>query len=632
MRDELLDYYENELTFLRQLGAEFALKNPRIASRLQLEADRCEDPHVERLIEAFAFLAARVHLKLNDEFPEVTESLLNVLYPHYLAPVPSMAVARFALDPEQGKLTTGYHIPRETKLYSKPIHGTHCRFRTAYPVTLWPVEVTSAALEARTPEDTRGRWAEAVIRLGMRCLNETTLSELTTAETEDAPARPVESLRFYLHGEPQLVYTLYEMIFNNASGVEVASAGGEARRGARRKGQTASMMLPASSLRAVGFEEDEGMLPYPARSFAGYRLLTEYFTFPEKFLFFDVTGLREAAASRKFGEQFEILIHLRDIARPRTAAAVDASVFQLGCTPVINLFTKVAEPIRLTQEQHEYRVVPDVQRQTATEVYSVDAVTTTDPYLKQSRHFQPFYSIRHAEGRGEERAFWYAARRASQRPNDRGTEVYLSLVDLDFNPSVPPVETVTVHATLTNRDLPSSLPLNAQEGDFDVEGTGPLSRVRCLRRPTEAVRPPLRRGAHWRLISHLSLNHLSITEGPQEGDAAEALREILLLYDFVDSRATRQQVAGITQVRSRRVVRQTGSRVGTGFVRGMETTVEFDEENFVGGGVFLFASVLERFLGLYVSVNSFNQLVATTRQREGILKRWQPRAGDLTLL
>ncbi|HYO62036.1 MAG TPA: type VI secretion system baseplate subunit TssF [Pyrinomonadaceae bacterium] len=631
MRDELLDYYENELTFLRQMGAEFAQKNPRIAARLRLEPDRCDDPHVERLIEAFAFLTARVHRKLNDEFPEVTESLLNVLYPHYLAPIPSMAVARFALDPEQGKLTTGYHVPRETRLYSRPIQGTPCRFRTSYPVTLWPVEVASAALEARAPADTRGRWPEAVIRISLRCLNETTLGELTTAETDDSPARPIESLRFYLNGEPQLVYPLYEMLFNNAVSVELRAGAGEAKRGARRAAQAASLRLPVSSLRAVGFEEGEAVLPYPARSFAGYRLLTEYFTFPEKFLFFDVTGLRAAAETRAFGDHFDILVHLRDITPPRPA--VDAAAFQLGCTPVINLFTKIAEPIRLTQEQHEYRVIADVHRQAATEVYSVDAVTTTDPYLKQSRHFQPFYSVRHAEGEDDvERTFWYATRRASERENDRGTEVYLSLVDLGFNPHVPSVETVTVHTTLTNRDLPAALPPGGPDGDFDVEGTGPLARVRCLRRPTETVRPPLRRGAHWRLISHLSLNHLSITEGPQEGDAAEALREILLLYDFTGSRATRQQVAGLRRVTSRRVVRQTGSRVGTGFVRGMETTVEFDEENFSGGGVFLFASVLERFLGLYVSVNSFNQLVATTRQREGTLRRWQPRAGDLTLL
>src|SRR5262249_14502368 len=162
-----------ELGFLRQMGAEFAQKYPKIATRLQLEADKCEDPHVERLLEAFAFLAGRVRLKIDDEFPEITESLLNVLYPHYLAPVPSMSVVQFALDPEQGKLTTGYTVPRETVLYSRPIHGTPCRFRTCYPVTLWPIEVASASMD---PVSARSKSSAMMIRIGLRRLNATPLS------------------------------------------------------------------------------------------------------------------------------------------------------------------------------------------------------------------------------------------------------------------------------------------------------------------------------------------------------------------------------------------------------------------------------------------------------------------------
>jgi type VI secretion system protein ImpG len=222
-------------------------------------------------------------------------------------------------------------------------------------------------------------------------------------------------------------------------------------------------------------------------------------------------------------------------------------------------------------------------------------------------------------------------RRQSQKPNDPGSEVYISLVDLKFNPFVPPVETLTLHATCTNRDLPSRLPFGGREGDFEVEGTAPLSNVQCLKKPTGTLRPPLRRGAHWRLISHLSLNPISIVSS--DGEARpDAIREILLLYDFMDSSATRKQISGISDISSRRVVRQTGSRIGTGFVRGVETTVEFDEEQYVGSGLFLFASVLERFLGLYASVNSFNQLVARSRQREGEMKRWPPRAGEQILL
>jgi type VI secretion system protein ImpG len=578
------------------------------------------------MIEAFAFLAGRIHLKLDDELPEVTEAFLNVLYPHYLAPIPSMSIARFALDPEKGKMTTAYEIERGTILNSRPINGTPCKFRTAYPVTLWPIEVDQAAFESLDPVGSRGRWGNAEIRIGLRCLNDTKLGDLKAGQ--DEKASPIDRLRFFLSGEPQLVYPLYEAIFNNAVEIELRPKAAQQRNGRASKTTLPSITLPASCLETVGFKDDEGLLGYTARSFLGYRLMTEYFAFPDKFLFFDVTGLGEAARAG-FGELFDIVIHLRDVPPPR--APVSAETFRLGCAPIVNLFRQIAEPIDLTQEQHEYRVVPDVHRQSATEIYSMDSVMSIGPYMEASREFQPFYSFGHSNEREQASSFWYATRRPSQRKDDLGTEVYLSLVDLRFNPRVPAVETVTVHTTCTNRDLPSRLPFGSREGDFEVENAGPLARVRCQRKPTDTFRPPLRRGAHWRLISHLSLNHLSLVESGQNG-APEALREILMLYDFLDSAATRRQIQGINRVSSRKAVRQTGSRIGTGFVRGIETTIEFDEEQYVGSGVFLFASVLERFLGLYASVNSFNQLVATTKQREGVLKRWTPRAGNQILL
>lgn len=624
MRDQLLGYYERELAFIRQMGAEFADKYPKIAGRLLLESDKCEDPHVERMIEAFAFLAGRVHLKIDDEFPEITESLLNVLYPHYLAPIPSMSVAQFALDSQQGKLTTGYKVERGSVLYSRPVQGTPCRFRTCYPVTVWPIEITEAALESADPVDNKGRWSRAVVRISLRCLNNTRLSELTLGGDQ---SRLIESLRFYINGDAQIVYSLYEMIFNNATAVELRSTSPKKPKGGLHNSPSPIHLSP-STLKAVGFESDESLLPFTARSFAGYRLLTEYFAFPEKFLFFDLTAL-DRAAREGFGEDFDILIHLRDVTPPHSA--VDRNTFQLGCAPIVNLFQKMAEPVHLTHFQNEYRVIADIHRQMATEVYSIDSVTTTDAYLQQSREFHPFYSLRHTYGREQDRTFWYATRRPSQRSDDAGTEVYLSLVDTEFNPNVPAVETLAVRATCTNRDLPARLPFGDREGDFEIEAAAPLARVRALKKPTATLRPPMRHAAHWRLISHLSLNHLSIVGNETDGNP-EALREILMLYNFMDSSATRKQIAGVEKVASRRVVRQTGSRIGSGFVRGIETTIEFDEEQYVGSGLFLFASVLERFLGLYSSLNSFNQMVARIKQREGILKRWPPRTGEQIIL
>ncbi|HEY0546750.1 MAG TPA: type VI secretion system baseplate subunit TssF [Pyrinomonadaceae bacterium] len=624
MRDELLGYYERELVFLRQMGAEFARKYPKIASRLLLEENTCDDPHAERMIEAFAFLAGRVHLKIDDEFPEITESFLNVLYPHYLAPIPSMSIVHFS--PEQANLTTGYVLPRETYLYSRPVDGTPCRFRTSYEVTLWPMEVETASIETLDPVDTRGRWGEAVIKIGLECYNETKLSTMRTGE-----GKAIDRLRFYLNGEAQVVYPLYEMIFNHATRVELR------RKPTKKTSRTALLkspetstpvVLPASALKPVGFEADEGMLPFTARSFAGYRLLSEYFAFPNKFLFFDVTGL-ERVAQADFGDRFEIAIYLKDVAPPR--GAIDAETFYLNCSPVINLYSELTEPIGLNAQQHDYHVIPDVRRQLATEIYAVETVSATDPRTKETREFQPFYSFRHAYDREEDRTFWYTARRQSQKPEDPGTEIFISLVDLGFNPHVPAVETLNVRALCTNRDLPGKLPFGGREGDLEVEGVAPFSRVRCLTKPTETLRPPLRRAAQWRLISHLTLNHLSLVENGR-GSSPEALQEILYLYDLADLSSTRKQITGITSVESRRVTRQMGMRIGAGFVRGLETTIEFDEEQYVGSGLYLFASVLERFLGLYASINSFNQLVAQTKQREGVLKRWQPRAGDHILL
>jgi type VI secretion system protein ImpG len=628
MRDELLGYYERELIFLRRMGAEFARKYPKIAARLLLDEEKIEDPHVERMVEAFAFLSARIGLKLDDQLPEITESFLNVLYPHYLAPIPSMAIAQFGYGSPNDKITSVQRVERGAKLHSRPVEGTPCRFRTCYETQLVPVEILSAALESPAPADARGRMREASVRLSLRCFGDANLSEMKIGDT----GKPPEFLRFYLNGDPQLIFPLYELIFNQASALEF-------RANENLFTKTISslvnyqaeipdpIILPPDYIKQVGFEESQGMLPYTKRSFAGYRLLTEYFTFPYKFLFFDVYGLDQAVA-KKFGSHFDVIIHLRDITPPRSSITADN--FRLGCTPIINLFKQTADPIYLSQQKYEYHVIPDVHRQRTTEVYSIDDVITTDPRTNTTRTFSPFYSLKHAYGEQMEKVFWYASRRASQRAEDEGTEMFLSMVDMNFDPRVPAAEVLTLKTTCTNRDLPARLPFGGREGDFEVEGTALLSRVRCLTKPTETIRPPQRRAAQWRLISHLNLNHLSLTEN--ENGTPEALQEILQLYNFNDSSALRKQILGITGIESRKVVRQIGQRIGSGFVRGLETTIEFDEEQFVGSGLFLFACVLERFLGLYVSMNSFNQTVLKTKQREGVVKRFKPRTGEQVLL
>lgn len=611
MSDELLPYYQRELAFIRKLGGEFAEAHPKIAGRLRMGADVAEDPHVARLIESFAYLNARTRHKLEDDFPEITEAMLGVLYPHYLAPIPSAAIVRFSLDSSQSELTAGHAIDAGSTLETEPIDGQPCRFRTSYPVKLWPVELKAATCKGHpfaAPPTRLAGDAVAAVRLQL----ETFSPKLTFAQL------PLGKLRFFLSGQSQYVHDLYELLMNNALGVVLASSADDKN----------PIVLGKDSLQPVGFERDEGLLEYSPRSFLGYRLLSEYFAFPEKFLFFDIAGLSPDALA-KIGNWLEIFI-LLNRHRPDVEKNVTKETFQLGCTPVVNLFRQRAEPIALTQTQHEYRVVPDARRPLAHEIYSVDRVIATSPD-HQEVEFHPFYSIKHNHDPRRERAFWYAARRPAGYAGgqaDHGTEIFLSLVDLDFQPAAPAEWTLDVETTCLNRDLASRLPFGGGQPYLQLSG-GALAKVSCLTPPTATLRPALRHGTLWRLISHLSLNHLSLVDG-EEG--AEALREILKLYDFADSAGTRAVIDGVLSIRSRRVVGRVGGDVAAGFCRGVEATLHFDEERFTGSGVFLFAAVLERFLGLYSSINSFIKTIATTNKREEALHRWPPRAGDKRLL
>jgi len=613
MRDELLPYYERELKFIRQMAGEYARKYPKVAGRLFLDPEKeCEDPHVERLIQAFALLAGRIHHKLDDEFPEITEAFLDALYPHFLRPVPPMGIAQFQLDPSQSAVPLATRVRPGTPIHNTGDGGHVCSFRTCYPVDLWPLKITGASVSVTNRFAGPGLSADAaaVIRIGMECLGGLPLAKL-----------PIDSIRFYLHAESAAVHTLYEFLFLNALRVTL--------RALPAKDGGPQAILPASALRQVGFSTAEGILPYSDRSFLGYRLLQEYFSFPEKFLFFDLTGL-DGLAKSDFGAAFEILISLKEPAQKHRLIALEQSVgidtFQLACTPMVNLFERIAEPIRLTQTKTEYRIIPDQHRQSTTEVYSVERVASAATYLEQPQSYEPFYSLGH--GRQEydaQRRFWYTHRRPSiQKNGDSGTDVYISLVDLDFKPALPPVEMLTVRVTCTNRDLASHRKFTGEFGELEPEGVA-LVRARCLHKPTPASRPPLHGSLQWRLISHLSLNHLSLV---QKG--AEALREILQLYNFSNDPAIAKQVAGIVNVTSRPCVSRVTSDTGVAFCRGTDVTIEFDEDQYVGTGVFLLASVLERFLGLYSSMNSFSRL--NVRTQKGVLKQWPPLAGEQILL
>jgi type VI secretion system protein ImpG len=618
--DELYPYYERELIFIRQLAAEFARKYPAAAGRLMIEPDRSADPHIERLIDSFALLAARVQHKLDDEFPELIQALLGVLYPHYLVPIPSMAVLQFVLDPKRTKLPDGFLIAQGSRLRTLPVGPASCRYRTAYPVTLWPVGLSEAEflLPPFPPGPPPPQRTEAVLRLQLECTGGLPLSALS-----------LDTLRFYLSGEPTLIAALYEIVFNHALSVVIRPLGAS--------GGTAPIALePADCLGQVGFEPHEGLLPYPRQSFLGYRLLTELFTFPSKFLFVDLKGLSRAARAG-FGQRFEVRIFL-DRGSETFEQGVNRDTFRLGCAPVVNLFEQTAEPIPLAHTRHEHKIVPDVTHNRGHEVYSVDSVVGSDTRTGTTREYLPFYAFRHGSRLEQDQAFYVASRRPGRREGDRGTDVFLNLVDRRFDPYQPPETTLVVRTTCTNRDLPVELRRAGERLLFDLETAAPLAAVRCLRMPTLPLRPPVRRGAFWRLVSHLNLNYLSLADSSEGRDA---LQELLRLYDYTSgeggsaaSAVTNQLVEGITAVSSRRVTGRVAAEAGAdaGFCRGVEVTLELDEQRYIGVGSFLFASVMERFFGLYASINSFTQIVARGKQDGRVIKRWPPRAGVQQLI
>lgn len=613
MSTELYEYYERELEYLRHSGADFAKRYPRVAARLGLEPTKCDDPHVERLLEGFAFLAARVHLRLDDDYPELCEALLNVVHPQYIRPIPSLTIVGFELDPTQGKQTDGRFIRAGTTLLTPPVNGVPCKFRTCYDTTLWPVTVSNA--QWTTPDRlrpaVRASDASGAIRLELKCLPEVSFQALA-----------LDTLRVHLSGSAPLVSTLYEVIANNTVRVLIR----DLTPGSKRL----PIELPASAVQQVGFAPNESLLPSSGRTFAGYQLLTEYFAFPEKFHFFDITGL-EAVRAAGFGPAVEIVLLTSSFELPERRQALEtgitASTFRLGCTPAVNLFQQTSDPILLTQKRYEHVVVPDVRRRLESEVFSVDDVRVHTGDGVDAVVVEPFYSVRHGAATAARGPYWLVRRRETPWRSDRATEVLLAFMDRDGQFRHPQSDTVTCALTCFNSDLPALLPFGDVESDFTIEGGGNLGRVSALVRPTSVIQPALGRGLMSRLVSQLSLNFLSLVDG-----GPDALREALRLHCFAPSEASLRHIASIRNVSTTPSHARVMKQFGMGIARGHRVEIEFDEEQFAGTSLFLFASVIERFLSMSASLNSFVQLTGRSTRRRRPLREWTPRSGWKTLL
>ncbi len=614
--DALLSYYEGELAALRELAAEFARVHPRAAGRLRLTGEAVEDPHVERLLEGTAFLAARVQQRLDDEVPELSDALLELLAPGLLWPVPSMTTLRLSPRPDA---RAPVQLPRGQMLATEPVLGEPVRFSLCYDTTLWPLRIEAARLAGQpfaAPPHPLAAGAAACLQISLR----------TPAEDLGFADLGLDRLRLHLTGGSGPTGQLYELLAGSTLGVALAGGADD----------PLPTPLGPEALRPVGFAPEEAVLPWPRRSFAGHRLLAEYFAFPQKFLYFDLDGLERRTLTHR-SDRLEVFVYLSR-AVPDLERAVGAASFALGCTPAANVFPQRCEPITLDGTQSDWLVLPDAARPDAFEVCGIESVRESRPDGSW-RSVLPFYRLAERKassaggaggGPGEERApaVWLA-RRLPAPPGLRGTEMRLALRDPDFDPAAPADATLTVEALCCNRDLPEHLPFGAGQPSLSMVGAAPVGAVECLSAPTPTLRPGLRDRSAWRLISHLSLNHLSVAGGEQ---AAMALREMLRLHDLRGAPETAAAIAGLVGAEAAPGIARLPKLRPGAFARGLDVTLTFEAQAWRAGGLYLLAAVLERFLALQASINAFVRTRAVLRGRAGLAAEWPARSGTRALL
>ncbi|MDK6079899.1 type VI secretion system baseplate subunit TssF [Massilia varians] len=610
--EELLPYYERELVYLNTVGRELAHQYPRLASELGLGAEGLEDPHIRRLIQACALLNARTARKLDDDYPEFTEALLGSLYPYFLQGIPSCSIARIGsgAGPQvPGKVEQVQSVPRGTEMSALHAKGTVCRFRTASSLMLAPVGVARARYEPVVH-------APAHVRLPARATGQVAVTIESAAPARLLRQLGLPRLRLYVDADPLLAASLIDTLFMHvgASYLEIGD-GGPWRQ------------LERMPLALGGFGDDDALVPLRPSEHAAYRLLSEYFAFPDKFHFIDIDLGKLApmlpAAAHRFTLHLIVNGLHGDSGAARLLGTLEAAHLVPGCAPVVNLFHQAAMPVRITHRTAMYDVVPG-RHEEDVEVYSIDTVNVlrTAEGRMQSIAYRPYYGLRHGEGGELRERYWFARR------DDRGMHrqrMKIGFTDAGFTLAADEQCVASIDLTCTNGTHAASTGFGAPDGDLTSETATGGVPIHLLRRPTLPHRFPSSGGAHWRLVAQLALNHRSL------GDL-DAFREVLTLYDVSRSAATQRQIAGITAMETLPSTAWMRNKSGATLVHGLEVRMTVDEEAFAGSSLYVFAEVVNRFFGLYVHINSFTRLVLRSAQTDRELLRCEPRNGNLTLV
>lgn len=621
MDPKLLSYYNTELHHLREMGGEFAAEFPKIASRLGMDSFECADPYVERLLEGFAFLAARVQLKLDAEFPRFTQHLLDMIYPNYLEPTPSMAVVQFQPDLTEGSLNEGFAIKRATALRSQTAKGeqTPCEYRTAHDIKLWPLQIQEAEYVPNLG---------AVANLGVQYLTGVKAAiriRLKTTAGLKFNELKLDVLPVFLRGHGDLPMHLYEQLIGDSLAVCMQPT---------EKPYGWQHLVKDHAITRIGFSDEEALLNYSPRSFQGYRLLQEYFAFPERFMFAEFNGFAQALKQCD-AEEMDLIVLLKR-SHAKLINAVDSSQFALFCTPAINLFPKQADPIYIDHKSSEFHIIADRSRPMDFEICQVKEVIGIEGgSINEKKEFQPFYQFSDERSHDLRPAYYslYRQQRLASSKQKRqglrssyiGNEVFITLVDGQSAPYSKDLKQLSIKTLCSNRDLPLLMPLGGGKTDFTMQKGAPVQSIRCLSGPTKPRASNAYGNVNWSLINHLSMNYLSLIDR-NDKDGAIAMRSLLKLYSEYNSPAITNQIEGLLSIQAKDIVRRINTAGPIVFGRGLEITLNFEESAFEGSGVFLIGAVLEKFLTRYVSINSFTETVVKSPDRGEII-RWPARMG-----